>query len=64
MVRAIVGKAIRLDFGDAKAHATMPELLAEQVPGDVEGVACVKLTSKEAARHFGSLADLQRKAHD
>jgi hypothetical protein len=29
MIRAVVGVTIRLDLGDAKTDATMPQLLAE-----------------------------------
>jgi hypothetical protein len=43
VVRAVVGKAVRLDFSDAKADAAVPELLTEEVAGDVEGIARVEL---------------------
>jgi hypothetical protein len=43
VVRAVVRIAVGLDFGDAQADAAVPELLAEKVTGDVEGIARVEL---------------------
>jgi hypothetical protein len=44
VVRAVVRVPIGLDFSDAKADAAVPELLTEEVAGDVEGIARVELT--------------------
>jgi hypothetical protein len=51
MVRTVVRVAIGLDFGDSESHGTMPDLLPQQVTRDLQGVTCIEIARKKAARH-------------
>jgi hypothetical protein len=46
VVRAVVGVAIGLDLGDAETHTAVPDLLAEEIAGNLEGVALIELAGE------------------